>query len=208
VEVTAQTRHRVHDLILFAAGSDKALPPWAFCEDGLAWAVVRRELSPDEDVIAAGVRGPQRTQRQAIKVDEARILRTATPDELAANQLVAQANPGICLALEVLAVEAASWFRQRSWGPTGSVGFQLATGLPVVTDASDLDIIIRTNAYMGPLEAQFILERLASLPCHIDCLLETGVGAIALAEWAAATGNQVMVRTPDGPSLKPNPWVR
>ena len=91
-----------------------------------------------------------------------------------------------------------------SWGPTGSVGFELATGAETATDASDLDLVLRAPHLTGE-----VLDQLAEfhrafgrLATRVDCQVETPSGAIALAD-LVGNNAEVMVRTPAGPRLMP-----
>ncbi len=88
------------------------------------------------------------------------------------------------------------------WGPTGSVGFELATGVSTATDASDLDLLMRLP-HVGPdVLAQLThLHRLfMEQPAHIDCQIETVWGAAALAE-LIADQPEILMRTGTGPRL-------
>ncbi len=69
------------------------------------------------------------------------------------------------------------------WGVTGSTGYALATEIPVLHAASDLDLLIRAPQ---PLDREALLEwqtRVAQLPCRADTQIETPYGAFALNEW-------------------------
>jgi phosphoribosyl-dephospho-CoA transferase len=90
------------------------------------------------------------------------------------------------------------------WGPTGSVGFELATGAATATADSDLDLVVR-----APLLTPRVLTRLVELHARlkgvsvrVDCQIETVGGAIALAELASAA-SEVLVKTNAGPTLVP-----
>ncbi|TGD84602.1 hypothetical protein BayCH28_24675 [Mycolicibacterium sp. CH28] len=90
------------------------------------------------------------------------------------------------------------------WGPTGSVGFELATGIPTATDASDLDVIVRVRHVDSSTLQRLcaIHDRLAQQAVRVDCQVDTQAGAIALGELVSA-GTEVLVRTPAGPRLLP-----
>jgi phosphoribosyl-dephospho-CoA transferase len=91
-----------------------------------------------------------------------------------------------------------------AWGPTGSVGFELATGVPSTGVASDLDVVIRAPQ---PWSLEYVREMadcLNRLPARVDAQLDTTAGAVTLAEYAC--GGHVLVRTPDGPRLTRDPW--
>jgi phosphoribosyl-dephospho-CoA transferase len=86
------------------------------------------------------------------------------------------------------------------WGPTGSVGFELATGSRAASPDSDLDLLIR-----APDLTTATLTRLIALHqqfdrLRVDCQVETRMGAIALAELLSASSD-ILVKTPLGPRL-------
>jgi phosphoribosyl-dephospho-CoA transferase len=90
------------------------------------------------------------------------------------------------------------------WGPTGSVGFELATGVAAAGTASDLDVVVRAPE-PWPLEsAREIADHLNGLLVRVDAQLDVPVGALSLAEYAR--GGRVLLRTPDGLRLTWDPW--
>ena len=95
--------------------------------------------------------------------------------------------------------------RDLAWGPTGSVGYELASGLPAVGESSDLDLILRSPEPLPRATAREILEDLSSLPARADAQIDTGIGSVALAEWAA--GKEVLLRRASGPVLTEDPWA-
>jgi phosphoribosyl-dephospho-CoA transferase len=85
------------------------------------------------------------------------------------------------------------------WGPIGSVGFELISGLAAVTPQDDLDLIIRV-----PDVGRAITDRLLSLQDNhfrkllagVDCQVETAVDAIRLPELrSGAVAVMVMSQT-------------
>jgi phosphoribosyl-dephospho-CoA transferase len=91
-----------------------------------------------------------------------------------------------------------------AWGPTGSVGFELATGVAATSTTSDLDVVVRAPE-PWPLEnAREIADELERLPTRVDVQLDAPAGAVMLAEYAS--GGRVLLRTPDGPRLVYDPW--
>jgi phosphoribosyl-dephospho-CoA transferase len=200
---------RVHDLVLFDARPYRdELPHWVEVVDGCAWAVVRRQRPTVEGRIAAGVRGARRGDRHAFEVDARDMVRSVTPESLALRKLNQARNPEMARTLERLQVSAHRWFGSRAWGPAGSVGYELASGLSAVRATSDLDLIVRVDEYLDRTEGRAMLDALATLPSRVDCLMETGRGAVALAEWSAASSSDVLLRTADGPLLTADPWSR
>jgi phosphoribosyl-dephospho-CoA transferase len=96
------------------------------------------------------------------------------------------------------------------WGPTGSVGFELASGKPTATATSDLDLLIRMPNHLPRDEAQRIQAKLdeqaARAGIRIDAQLETPAGGVALAEYASGKA-RVMARHASGPRLVVDPWA-
>jgi len=91
-----------------------------------------------------------------------------------------------------------------AWGPTGSVGFELATGVAAASTTSDLDVVVRAPE-PWPLETALdIADKLARLPARVDVQLDAPAGVVMLAEYAR--GGRVLLRTPDGPRLTCDPW--
>jgi phosphoribosyl-dephospho-CoA transferase len=198
---------RTHDLLLFpAAAYDDELPDWVDREDGYSWAVVRRQKPTRDGMVAVGLRGRQRSERKAIELRVDDVLRKASPEDLISTDALDLPASGVRESFETIAAHSATWFGGRAWGPTGSVGFQLATQLPVVRESSDLDLIVRVGAYLARAEARSMLDKLARLPCRVDCLLESAFGAVALAEWAGSSNRDVLLRTATGPFLTKDPW--
>lgn len=92
------------------------------------------------------------------------------------------------------------------WGITGGTGYALATEIPVLHAASDLDLLIRAPL---PLPREALLawqSRVAQLPCRADTQVETPVGAFALNEWLR--DGRVLLKTSRGARLTASPWNR
>ncbi|MCS5826078.1 malonate decarboxylase holo-ACP synthase [Klebsiella pneumoniae subsp. pneumoniae] len=92
------------------------------------------------------------------------------------------------------------------WGVTGSTGYALATEIPVLHAASDLDLLIRAPQ---PLDREALLEwqtRVAQLPCRADTQVETPYGAFALNEWLR--DGRALLKTSRGARLTATPWHR
>lgn len=195
---------RTHDLVLFRA-DDHRLPAWADRIDGNAWGVVRRADTPPE-TIPLGVRGRTRDERRALDIRSSDVVRSVAPETLIDGAPLMATNPALAQTISAVARAAQTLLDHRAWGPTGSAGFELATGVPVVHRTSDLDMIVRTPDPMPRGEAAEIAAFLTALPSRVDCLLETGAGAVALTEWADRSLAQVVVRTPAGPILTADPW--
>jgi phosphoribosyl-dephospho-CoA transferase len=184
-------------------------PHWAPAALQLApWVVVRR-AAPRLGVWPVGVRGGQRQQRSAAWLPHRAILECITPQLLAATRAWRQrtrtpATPAIAALDEVAAILAAHGFAGR-WGPGGSVGFELASGVPSTTPGSDLDLVLSADEPLARADAIRLHADLSDLPVRIDLLLETPHGAAVLAEYAQGRGT-TLLRSAQGPRLVRDPW--
>lgn len=202
---------RPHDLLWVADASmisaTEPLPDWATRE----WlmrvpAVIRRE-NADRRGIPIGLRGTTRSERfRAYLVPEA-VRQRVSPEELAASRVWRDQTgfDGIAALAALAKLAPLLDAIGLAWGPTGSVGFALASGLPVLRRDSDLDLVLRAP---GPptIEQREMLAMLsAQVACRLDVQIDTGRGAFAFAEWIA--GHQrVLLKTDSGPVLTDVPW--
>ncbi|MGK5011461.1 malonate decarboxylase holo-ACP synthase [Janthinobacterium sp. MDB2-8] len=198
---------RAHDL-LWASGlpDDACLPAWLDAAWLQAAPLVVRRASCAAGRIPVGLRGLLRSERHACEVDAAAVVRRMTPEMLA--RLASAPLPGpSCAALDALRqvaplLDATGW----AWGPTGGVGFALASGLPVLRADSDLDLLLRIAAPPDAAQADALRAIAASVTaCRLDLQIDTGHGGFAYAEWAAGRG-RVLLKTDHGPVLTATPW--
>ncbi len=202
---------RPHDLLRLAPDAvdlSDGVPAWA--ARGLArrepWVVVRRAVAGPGKA-AVGVRGSTRSERWALSVPLSGIQERVTPEALAwpkAWRTVEKPRGALpaFVALELVAEMLEE--RGLAWGPAGGVGYELASGLPVVTEGSDLDLILRCPEPLPRMEARDIFEELAALPARVDAQIEARNGSVALAEWAG--GGPVLLRRAEDPILAQDPW--
>jgi phosphoribosyl-dephospho-CoA transferase len=202
-----------YDLLRIASAADlcsaQPLPAWAYASlETACWVVVRRSL-PYEGMVPVGVRGTSREQRFAAFLPIQAVLDRVTPEQLVHHGAWRWAprrtrDLPAFQALDLVCHIMSDF--ELPWGPTGSVGFEIATGFPVATLNSDLDLLIRAP-YELPRE---LCRRLSAqlserLPARTDALIETGTGAIALIEYAHGT-LPIVFRSPTGPKLVCRPW--
>jgi phosphoribosyl-dephospho-CoA transferase len=194
---------RPHDLLRLAGDHDALpvdAPSWARASlTRTPWVVVRRANPPDGQV-AVGVRGLLRPQRFAMTLPSTAVEQIVAPERLCADGPPADRDLPAFAALRTVRSYLSSsglW-----WGPTGSVGFELATGHHTVTDDSDLDVILRVGDINASLLQQLsaLQGKLSSAVARVDCQVETPAGAVALAE-IASSHPRVVVRTVAGPCL-------
>ena len=189
---------RPHDLLRVSgpAALPADAPAWAVrALSDTPWVVVRRDRAPD-GYLPVGARGASRSERYGTLVAAADVLETAPPETLTADA-----------GRDLPAIRTLRGLRQLldaaglPWGPTGSVGFELATGHPAATSTSDLDLLVRVSELQGALPTLVSLDHaFGSAECRVDCQVETRCGAAALTELVGGRP-QVMVRTADGPRL-------
>lgn len=68
-------------------------------------------------------------------------------------------------------------------GITGSTGYALATGIPVIHADSDLDLLIRAPRTVSPEAFTDWQAQLNRALCRADTQVDTPEGGFALAEW-------------------------
>jgi phosphoribosyl-dephospho-CoA transferase len=184
-----------------------SVPAWV--PESLArapWVVVRRART-QAGLIPVGVRGRARGERFAAWLAPDAVAARVTPEYLAAARCWRHVPRARRVgSLRVLdAVDELCTSLGLAWGPTGSVGFELATGVPSAGVASDLDVVIRAPQPWSLEYAREIADCLNRLPVRVDAQLDVPAGAVALDEYAR--GGPVLLRAPDGRGLTRDPWL-
>ncbi|MBU3058756.1 malonate decarboxylase holo-ACP synthase [Pseudomonas indica] len=199
---------RPHDLVW-------GLTPNQLPADAPAWVgealgerppVVIRRAPAEPGWLPVGVRGRGREQRYATWLRLDRLTRKVSPEALARARRWrrhAQSQWPVLRALGLLQARLDGC--GLCWGPTGSAGFELASGLPVLHPTSDLDLLLRTPAPLGREQARQLLMLLEDMPCTVDVQLETPNGGVALREWASGAA-RVLLKGREGPALVADPW--
>jgi phosphoribosyl-dephospho-CoA transferase len=169
--------------------------------------VVVRRAKLLEGMIPVGVRGSLRSQRYAAYLGPESIRNRITPEQLLrAQEWLTNARSEEVLALKVLAdLEEKLLNFPLTYGPIGSIGFELASGYPMATSASDLDLLIRVPERLSMQLAQELVTIFSGNPCRVDAQLETPRGAAALTEYASGQ-RPLLLRQDNGPVLVDDPW--
>jgi phosphoribosyl-dephospho-CoA transferase len=199
----------VHDLILLrtksAVTSAEGEPACPYLNPNQRpWVVVRRGRISD-GLIPVGVRGPQRHERCAGFTRLSEVLEIRQPDQL---RLTLTDDPRRALQ----AFRTLSYLESRlagldmSWGPGGSVGYELASGIPAVRADSDLDFILFAPKQITIEEAQDLWRMISSAPGKVDVLVETPCCGFSLEEFVTTSHRKILLRTSDGRILGSNPW--
>lgn len=200
---------RPHDLLcgLTAQHLPAAAPAWARAALARYAPVVVRRAVAEPGWVAVGIRGAAREERFASWMRLSDVRRRVSPEAIArAGRWVRHAQ-GQWPALRALSYLAAPLNAGGlHWGVTGSLGFELASGLPAVHPASDLDLLIRAPQPLSRSWAQGLCTLLDGAPGTVDVQLETPQGALALREWAKGAP-RVLLKTHTGPVLVNDPWM-
>jgi phosphoribosyl-dephospho-CoA transferase len=165
------------------------------------WVVVRR-APIQADYLSVGVRGPGRGHRYGLSVPHRAVTKVVTPEQLRYADLTGVRRLPALDALRRLVSKLAQ--TTLHWGPTGAVGFELATGAAQVHMSSDLDLIVRADT-MNQAERERLHELhtiLQDLSVRIDCQVQFPFGGIALNE-IISDATELLLRSPDGPRLIP-----
>jgi phosphoribosyl-dephospho-CoA transferase len=200
---------RVHDLLLLNSGrvvpAGENEPQWARpALEHCPWVVVRREHA-DEGSIAVGVRGVRREQRWAGLADLTDVRQAIGPGLLRS----CTAHP---MRLTLPAIEAlrcvesklARW--SAEWGPVGSTGYELATGLYVTREDSDLDLVIYAPEPVEREMAHDLFNALKLAPAKVDVRIETRCGGFSLEEYVRERTGRILLRTASGRVLVQGLW--
>jgi phosphoribosyl-dephospho-CoA transferase len=199
---------RVHDLLWISKNTELlSLGPPVWVADALTQSpvvVVRRAEAP-AGFIAVGIRGSSREQRHAAFLREDDVLACTTPESLATEQVWYESSATLPLAL-LHALERVSEFSKRNhlvWGPIGSVGYQLATGMRTTSAKSDLDMLVWCDDFLSHT-CLHALHAIHPGPVRVDVILEGPAGAVALEEYLQ--GRPALIKTVRGPRIAAFTW--
>jgi phosphoribosyl-dephospho-CoA transferase len=205
-----ESRWRAHDLLRLArlAPVDDE-PSWVRAAFARAPFAVVRRAEAAAGFVAAGVRGATRAERFGTWIDVQDIETSVSPESLIdVEPLAGRASFPAFVALAALRANA-DVLGAFTWGPTGSAGFELATGVPTISETSDLDLLIRMPERCDAVTIKALFEALAQAAQHagtrVDAQIETPSGGVALAELAAGKP-RVLLRASDGARLVADPW--
>jgi phosphoribosyl-dephospho-CoA transferase len=199
---------RPHDLLwgLRPEQLPQEAPAWALAALGGHVPVVVRRAPAEPGWVAVGIRGTTREQRYATWMRLSEISRLVTPQAVARAgrwHNHAQSHWPALRTLSELAPRLDAL--GLAWGVTGSLGFELASGIAAAHPDSDLDLSLRAPYHLPREWARTLCRLLDEAPGRIDLQLETPYGAVALREWAGEAP-RVLLKTQDGPLLVRDPW--
>jgi phosphoribosyl-dephospho-CoA transferase len=200
---------QVHDLILLKSesavismGGRPACP--YLTSNRRPWVVVRRGRISD-GLIPVGVRGAQRHERCAGFTRSSEVFEIRRPDQL--RRMLAEESRRTLQAFRSLSyLESHLAGLDLTWGPGGSVGYELVSGVAAVRDSSDLDLILFAPNKLDMTEAHDLWRMISSAPGNVDVLVETPLCGFSLKEFATTSQRKILLRTSDGRILGSNPW--
>lgn len=195
-----------HDLLWLRTTVDAAgapLPDWIEPH----WpVVVRRAGQGGQGLVPVGLRGRSRNQRHAAWVAPAQVMRRCTPEALARERGWPRgASSGLACLNALARIAPMLDTAGLAWGPTGGVGFALASGEAVLHPASDLDLLVRAPRPFAGHELALLRTLKSHAGCRLDVQIDTGCGGFALDEWLAGR-RTVLLKTAHGPRLVADPW--
>lgn len=193
----------VHDIVVLSSVACERIaadaPPWVGASLSRApAAVVRRERLAGR--VCIGIRGSVREERYAADLYPEEIRCRATPEELA--RVSPPRMHPVFAALRKAATIAQA--HEVAWGPAGAAAFELATGVPVLNDGSDLDVVLRLHPADERVPA--LSRAFKTLGTRVDAELcfDDGCG-VSLDE--AVSSKTLLVKTARGPALV-DVWAR
>lgn len=194
---------QAHDLLwgMTTQTLENSAPAWAIEALQAGHPVVVRRAITDSSMVAIGIRGSARHQRYATQMPKSAVIRCVNPEQLVNVDLrlflhLQQRLVGISKVMNRFAVQ---------WGYTGSVGFELATGIQTVHVQSDIDLIMRMPNYLDKQLAHQMLIQLEETTEKVDVQLQTPHGGVALKEWARGS-SKVLLKSSHAAVLVENPW--
>ncbi|MDR5823538.1 malonate decarboxylase holo-ACP synthase [Caballeronia sp. LZ043] len=202
---------RPHDLLRLTPDAPpfEGAPGWVAAALARAPFVVVRRAPPLGGKLAVGVRGSVRGERFGTWLDVGWIEAKFTPEDLRTcePEPARRALPAFTLMRGIAGMLDD---RALRWGPAGSAGFELASGVPAITPASDLDLILRADTPLPRDDASALFDALSQAAqrygTRIDVQIETPEAAFSLAEYARPQ-LRVMLRHAAGPRLVDDPWA-
>jgi phosphoribosyl-dephospho-CoA transferase len=203
-----------HDLLRISGMADVVcvggdqFPLWVKVSLEIAPFVVVRRANPIGGMIPIGIRGSSRNQRFAAYLSVESVLRRVTPEQLTeSRRSCGNARRESIPALKAWAeIQVKLSNFSLAYGPIGSVGFELASGLPTATATSDLDLLIRAPERLSMESARELMTIFSKSACRVDAQLETPRGAVSLAEYASGQ-RPLLLRQNGGPVLVDDLWA-
>lgn len=201
---------RTHDLLEIDSkrflSCQASAPEWvAESLQRTPFLVVRRGLVT-EQMVTVGVRGVDRNQRWAAMCPLNLVKNILAPPQLLKRRVPKTREDAIP------AFRALNFVKERwraigySWGPGGSVGFELAAGEQIAKPESDLDLVIYATERITQEMAKSLYAQTLNLPVAVDVRVEAPLCGFSLKEFAWRNSGKILLRTSNGIMLGTDPW--
>jgi phosphoribosyl-dephospho-CoA transferase len=202
---------RVHDFVWITKNPvfrPLDAPEWVaevLAQSGVV--VVRRAAAPP-GWLSVGIRGPARHQRHSCFLRQDGVESFRSPEFLASSKVwktfsLSSRGLSVWKALRLVSDDVTK--RNFIWGPIGSVGYGLASGIDVVTEMSDLDIIVRFNAAPNLEILKEFRQTLRFDGLRVDVTLESSIGGVDLNEYLSHPDSS-LIKTSGGPRVGGRLW--
>ena len=202
---------RTHDLLEIDAkrflSYQASAPEWVpEALQRAPFVVARRGLATGQTV-PVGVRGVERNQRWAAMCPLKLVKSISAPPHLL-ERPVPKSREAAIPAFRALNLMKERWKDIGcSWGPGGSVGFELAAGEQIAKPESDLDLVIYAAERITQEMAKSLDAQTLNLPVAVDVRVEASSCGFSLKEYAWGTSGKILLRTPNGIRLGTDPWA-
>ena len=193
---------RVHDIVRFRDIGDitfhEEVPDWVRARPACRHHAVVRRMKTNAQTVAIGLRGKGRSERIAGFINKADIEEIISPESLVGGPAHDRNSRFHDILTEIDAIVSPFGYK---WGPTGSVGFELATGITVTTHASDLDMTVYVPANPDYEALIQLDQQLQRYPLRMDVQIEFGQMGAALLPDIVKFKSGFLLRTSSGPLI-------
>ncbi|MCP0887776.1 malonate decarboxylase holo-ACP synthase [Ligilactobacillus sp. WILCCON 0076] len=187
--------------------ADTSVPAWVKKSLEISsYSVVRRGFQ--SEYIPVGIRGFKKNQRFAACIKKSNIESTYLPSD-ALKKIDTVPNTRLNLPAFQSLLKIRNHLSMFEWGVGGSLQFELITGIPMVTEKSDLDLLITCPPVpLSHKEANQLLKKLQFLSTvHLDIQVLNHQNGFSLEEFALQRNKTILVKTMVGPILMDDPWI-
>lgn len=192
----------VHDIIRFrdvgTIAFHEGVPDWVKARPTSQHYAVVRRMKTTTQTVAIGLRGKGRSERIAGFINKAEIEEIITPRSLVSGMAHYRDSRFRAVLSEVDTIVSPFGYE---WGPTGSIGFELATGIPVTTATSDLDMTVYVPSGPDYQVLVQLYEQLEQCSLRIDTQIEFGQMGAALLTDIVKFKSGFLLRTSSGPLI-------
>ncbi len=198
-----------HDIVKVKEGvslDTLSLPNWAYKSwQSSPYHVIRRAPIRDK-MIPIGIRGTTRGERYGCYIPITWVEKIISPQSLVAERAWHHWQRATSFPRMFDAIERMSHILMDiKWGIGGSIGYELTTGLPTITEQSDLDIILYPTRQFSTQTGTLWQEEAQNCTIKVDIQVETSQGAFHLVEYLSGR-DKILLKRVDGYILSNRIW--